>query len=308
MVREKQGMKTLGRSSTAEQALRGISLHGLRAVVTGASSGLGRETARVLALAGARVVVAARSLQSAEAAVAVLAATGLEAGALEPAALDLADLSSVRRFTEAQRATPLALLVNNAGIMAAPLGATVQGMELQLGTNHVGHFALTLGLLPALEAAPAARVVTLSSELHRRGSGARLLETLRSDPRYERRKYQPFPAYGDSKLANILFTKALARRVPAHVRTFSLHPGVIPTRLTRSLGTAGAIYRAIGSLFLKTVEQGAATTIYAATAPELDGETGAYLKDLAITSPSAEAENSELAEQVRSATVELLAR
>lgn len=274
--------------------------------MTGANSGLGRETARVLLLAGARVVLAGRNLESMEITARELAQGGVEPP--EPAVLDLTDLDSVQRFVEVHRKAPLDLLVNNAGVMATPLGTTAQGLELQLGTNHLGHFALTLGLLQALAAAPAARVVTLSSELHERGEGARLLETLQSDPRYERRKYVPFAAYGDSKLANVLFAKALSRRIPGSVLSFSLHPGVIPTRLTRSLGVGGAVFRSIGGLFMKSVEQGAATSIYAATAPELQGQTGAYLKNVAIATPSAEAQDRELGERVWDASMALIGR
>jgi NAD(P)-dependent dehydrogenase (short-subunit alcohol dehydrogenase family) len=288
----------LGSRTTAEQALRGASLSGKRAIVTGASSGLGVETTRVLALAGADVTLAVRSVPAGEAVAADLrAALPLTAGKLDVRPLDLADLASVRAFTDAIAAEgrPLDLLINNAGVMAPPLGKTAQGFELQLGTNHLGHFLLTERLRPRMTAG---RIVNVSSGLHTRGSGARLLETLDGDRAYERRKYVPFDAYGDSKLANILFTRALAKRLPPSVLAFSLHPGVIPTNLSRSMGALGTVFRTVGRLFMKTVAQGAATSVFAATAPELEGASGAYLSDCAIATPKAEALDDALADKV----------
>ncbi len=292
-------MMKLGARSTAEEALRGTSLAGKTAIVTGANSGLGVETARVLALAGARVVLAVRNPAAGEAVAAQLrGALPATAGDLSVSELDLADLSSVRAFSGRHAQGPLDLLINNAGVMATPRGVTSQGHETQLGTNHVGHFALTLGLLPALVRSPAARVVTVSSALHRSGNITRLFETLEQDPRYERRKYTPFAAYGDAKLANVLFAKALVNRLPAHVLSFSLHPGVIATALTRSMGWQGAVFRAVGGLFMKSVPQGAATSVYAASAAELSSQSGAYLSDCAVATPSAAARDGEAAERL----------
>src|SRR5262249_666077 len=151
----------------------------------------------------------------------------------------------VRSFAErfAAKNKELHLLVNNAGIMATPLGKTAQGNELQSGTNHVGHFLLTKLLLPVVEASGPARIVTVSSDLHRRGRAERLFETLERDPGFARRRYAPFDAYADSKLANVLFTRQLAKRLKPSVLTFSLHPGVIATNLTRSMGITGSIFR-----------------------------------------------------------------
>ncbi|HET9957226.1 MAG TPA: SDR family oxidoreductase [Polyangiaceae bacterium] len=280
--------------------MRGVSLAGKHAIVTGASSGLGVETARALSQAGANVVLAVRDVAAGERLAGTLVGAGVGRVTVSP--LDLSDLASVNAFVERHRGGPLDLLVNNAGIMATPLGYTRQGLELQLGTNHVGHVALTLGLLPTLEQSSGARVVTVSSALHSRGRGGRLLETLEQDLRYERRKYVPFDAYGDSKLANVLFTLELARRLPPQVRAFSLHPGVIPTPLSRSLGVGGVLFRTLGAPFMKSVAQGAATSVFAATAPELDLHSGAYLSDCAIAMPSREATDPELAERVWRAT------
>ncbi len=285
--------------STAEEALREVSLSGRNAIVTGATSGIGVETVRVLALAGADVLLAVRDVKRGEAVATQLRARLPDgAGALAVAELELADLRSVVGFAARYSGRSLDLLVNNAGVMATPLGFTAQGVEQQLGVNHLGHFALTRALLSVLVAAPEPRVVTVSSDLHRRGDPARLLETLERDPRYERRRYQRFDAYGDSKLANVLFARALARRLPVGALSLALHPGVIPTQLTRSMGALGAVYRVLGRLFLKSVEQGAATSVFAATAPELEGNSGAYLADCAITRASDAANDSALAEQL----------
>jgi WW domain-containing oxidoreductase len=288
-------MTTLGSKTTAEQALQGQSLAGKTAIVTGATSGIGTETARVLALAGANVVFAVRSVKAGEALAAELTST-IPGAKLEVEALDLGDLESVRAFAKRwnERGRALHLLVNNAGIMATPQGTTPQGFELQVGTNHVGHFALTTALLPALEKGAPSRIVTVSSDLHRRGSGQRLISALQKLPT----DYSPFGAYGDSKLGNVLFVKALAKRLPPGVEAFSLHPGVIKTNLTRSMGFTGTLFRVFGGLFMKSIAQGAATSVFAATAPELKGKSGAYLSDCDLKDPSREGADLELAEKV----------
>lgn len=290
-------MTTLGKKTTAEQALQGQSLAGKTAIVTGASSGIGTETARVIALAGANVTLAVRNVKAGEEVAAQLR-TQLPptAGTLSVEALDLGDLGSVRAFTARwlESGKPLHLLINNAGIMATPKGATAQGFELQVGTNHLGHFALTTALLPVLERSAPARIVTLSSALHTRGDGARLVAALEKKPT----DYSPFGAYGDSKLGNVLFVKGLAKRLPKGVEAFSIHPGVINTNLSRSMGFQGAIFRVVGGLFMKSVPQGAATSVFAATSPSLAGQSGAYLADCAVTPTSKAGEDAQLADTV----------
>jgi NAD(P)-dependent dehydrogenase (short-subunit alcohol dehydrogenase family) len=198
-------------------------------------------------------------------------------------ALDLANLASVRAFAAAfaARHPRLHILVNNAGVMGPPLGRTADGFETQMGTNHLGHFLLTTLLVDQLKGSAPARVVVVASRAHRRGSRESLLATLDTDRHYQKRKYLPMAAYGDSKLANILFARGLAPRLTGTgVGAFSLHPGVIPTNLSKHFGVGGTIYRAIGGLFLKSVAQGAATTVFAATAPELtEAHSGIYLAD-----------------------------
>ena len=286
-----------GSKTTAQEALQGQSLAGKQAIVTGASSGLGVETTRVLALAGANVVLAVRNVKAGEEVAAELRSKlPAGSGTLEVQALDLSDLNTVKRFTDAwiTSGRPLHFLINNAGVMATPESKTAQGFELQVGTNHVGHFALTTALLPVLERSKPARIVLVSSGLHTRGKGDRLLAALEKKPG----PYTPYGAYGDSKLANILFAKALAKRLPAGVEVFSLHPGVIPTPLSRSMGAMGTVFRVVGKLFMKTVEQGAATSIFAATAPQLAGQSGAYLSDCRVAQPTSEALDAALIDKV----------
>jgi NAD(P)-dependent dehydrogenase (short-subunit alcohol dehydrogenase family) len=283
-----------GPRTTAEQARRDISLRGKVAVVTGAGAGLGTETARVLALAGAQVVMAVRNVPAGEAVARTLG------GALEVMPLDLASVASIRAFARAllARHERIHLLVNNAGVMATPLGRTSDGFEMQMGTNHLGHFLLTTLLLDRLRASAPARVVVVASSAHRRGSREGVLATLDGDPHYQQRRYRPFVAYGDSKLANILFARGLARRLAGSgVLAVSLHPGVIATNLSQHLGLGGKLYRVLGPLFLKSVEQGAATSVFAATAPELtEAHAGLYLADCNEAQPTPPALDPELAE------------
>lgn len=297
----------LGSRTTAEEALRGVSLAGKTAIVTGANSGIGVETCRALAKAGAKVIMAVRSLpQAEEVAFKIRQETG---ATIVVKSLDLTDLTSVKAFAKwfDETGDSLQLLINNAGVMATPLGVTKQHIELQLGTNHVGHFFLTNLLRPALARGAPSRVINVSSEAHKSGRGTRLMETIDDDRTHSRRKYKPFDAYGDSKLANILFTRELAKVLPKGVETFTLHPGVIPTPLSRSMGIGGAIFRVAGRPFMKSVAQGAATTVYAAVAPELTGKSGMYLKDCHEARPTRDAQDDVLAKKLWDATEKLIA-
>ena len=267
-------------TSTADDVVRGVDLTGLRAVVTGASSGLGRETARVLAVAGAEVTLAVRDTASGAAAAAAIAQAGAE---LRPrvSRLDLADRRSVARFVE-EWDGPLHLLVNNAGLVTGGLERTAEGWELQLATNHLGHFALATGLHAALAAGAAdrggSRVVTLSSTAHMRAG----IEF--SDLHFDRRDYDPQIAYAQSKTANSLFSVEASRRwAPDGIVCNTVNPGGVATGLQRhftpeqrrSLDAA----EAAGIFTYKTIEQGAATTMVAATVPELGRSGGHYLDD-----------------------------
>jgi NAD(P)-dependent dehydrogenase (short-subunit alcohol dehydrogenase family) len=227
---------------------------GRTVVVTGATSGLGLETARALAAKGARVVLAVRDVDRGSAVAAELP------GSAEVRRLDLADLESVRTFA-AEWDGPLDVLVNNAGIMMVPAGVTVDGFELQFGTNHLGHFALTNLLLPHVTD----RVVTMASTAHRTGT------IVLDDLNWQRRPYSPERAYGQSKLANLLFTLELQRRLAeagSRVRAVAAHPGWSATNLQGRTGNAVKNgFMAVGNrLWGTSAEEGARPTLFAATA------------------------------------------
>jgi NAD(P)-dependent dehydrogenase (short-subunit alcohol dehydrogenase family) len=243
------------------------------AVVTGANSGLGLATSQELARAGAAVVLACRSEHKARDAMHSI--HRLVPGAdLELGSLDLADLDSVRSFAEARNALgrPLDLLINNAGIMAAPRRLTKQGFESQFATNHLGHFALTGLLLESLLQAPAPRVVTVSSSLHRSG-------TINFDDLQGERKYSRWGAYGQAKLANLMFCFELQRRADeagAALKSMAAHPGYAATNLQFAAPSRfyEKAFMMIGNrLFAQTADMGALPTLYAATFPGLPGGT-----------------------------------
>jgi NAD(P)-dependent dehydrogenase (short-subunit alcohol dehydrogenase family) len=273
--------------TTTDEVLDGVDLHGKIAIVTGASTGLGLETARALASAGARVVLAGRDASRIDAAAATIREQVPDAE-LEAGALDLTSLERVRAFAAWYAGTHdrLHLLINNAGVMYTPFEHTAEGFEMQFGTNHVGHFLLTCLLVPQLLADPPSRVVNLSSGGHM-GSGI-----VWDDVNFERREYDKFSAYGQSKTANILFSVELERRLGDRgVHAYAVHPGMISTELGRYMTKddfAALMERAKSSPSggmppRKTVEQGAATTVWAATAAELDGQGGTYLADTEVT-------------------------
>ena len=254
-------------------------LTGRRALVTGVTSGLGEHTVLELARHGAEVVMAARDPQKLDAAVADVRRV-LPTASLVPLLLDLADLSSVRRAAAiAASYGPLDILVNNAGVMATPYRRTEDGFELQFGTNHLGHFALTGLLWPQLVAAEAARVVTVSSQMHRVARGVP-----NRDPRLPGGHYQKWVAYAQSKLANLLFAFELDRRaseVGVPVSSMAAHPGYAATNLMHAginldrRRADGAIIVAATRLLGQSAAQGALPYLMAATMPGLPG--GSYL-------------------------------
>ncbi len=249
-------------------------LHGRTAVVTGANNGLGRIVARELARGGAQVVLACRDAdKGAMAATAIRAA--VPAAAVEVSALDLASLSSVRAFSDRFLASHdrLDLLVNNAGVMAAPYQRTADGFELQFGTNHLGHFALTGLLLPALRDRQGARVVTVSSNYHKG-------QHVRFDDLQGERSYSRWAAYGQSKLANLLFAIELDRRLKAAglpLISVAAHPGYSATNLQLSAPPLyeRVVMRLTNRLLAQSAEIGALPILYAATADDLPG--GSYI-------------------------------
>ena len=263
--------------TTAHEALGSRRLDVLTAIVTGGYVGIGLETTRALSAAGATVVVPARSADKARAALSGLARVELDSLDLSaPASID----AFATRFLASGRA--LHMLINNAGIMATPLARDARGFESQLATNHLGHFQLTARLWPALLAARGARVVALSSRGHARAS------VDLDDPNFERRPYDKWVAYGQAKTSNALFALALDARGEAHrVRAFSVHPGAVLTELGRSvpedeMRAIRARLAAAGHTAYKTTEQGAATSVWCAVSPQLDGLGGVYCEDVDI--------------------------
>jgi NAD(P)-dependent dehydrogenase (short-subunit alcohol dehydrogenase family) len=261
-----------GPNTTAREVLGGHDLMGKTALVTGGYSGIGLETTRALAEAGATVIVPARTPEKARASMGGMPRVELEEmDLLDPASVD----ACAQRFLNSGRA--LHILINNAGIMAAPLVRDAHGYESQFATNHLGHFQLTLRLWPALQRAGragGARVVSLSS------TGMRFGAVDFDDPNYQRRPYDRWNAYGQSKTANALFAVALDKRGHGDgIRAFSVHPGGINTDLSRFMSEDEK--RAATGPF-KTTEQGAATSVWCATSPQLDGKGGVYCLDCDI--------------------------
>jgi NAD(P)-dependent dehydrogenase (short-subunit alcohol dehydrogenase family) len=259
-----------GFSATAAEVAAGIDLTGRRAMVTGASSGLGVETARALAGTGAEVTLAVRDVEAGErAAKEITATTGNTA--LRVARLDLTDPASITAFTAAWDG-PLHVLVANAGVMACPEQHTPQGWEWQFATNHLGHFALATGLHAALAADGAARIVMVSS------SGHQLSPVVFDDVHFAFRPYDQWLAYGQSKTANVLFAVEATRRWAGDgITANALMPGAIYTNLQRHTGGRGS--GSVPPELIKTPEQGAATSVLLATSPLLDGVGGRYFAD-----------------------------
>lgn len=269
--------------TTAAEVVAGVDLSGRRAVVTGGASGIGIETARALAGAGAEVTLVVRDVDAGKrTAEDIFATTGSTEVRVAP--LDLADLASVANFIAGWDG-PLHMLVNNAGVMASPQLRTPEGWELQFATNHLGHFALANGLHGALAAAGGARIVSVSS------SGHLASPVIFSDIHFRERTYEPWAAYGQSKTANVLFAvEATARWAGDGIAVNALMPGAIQTNLQRYVDEAGmARLRARlggGGPRWKSPEQGAATSVLVAASPLLDGVGGRYFEDCNEAGPN----------------------
>jgi NAD(P)-dependent dehydrogenase (short-subunit alcohol dehydrogenase family) len=278
-----------GADSTAEEVTAGLDLRGMTALVTGANSGLGFESMRVLALRGAHVYGTARTLDKATEACAQVS------GTTTPLALELTDFDSVVACANGfgKDGRPLDILLCNAGVMEVPTAEQINGIERHFVTNHLGHFLLANRLLPALTAAPQGRVVVVSSGAYKQAPAA----GIEFDNLDGRRDYEPRKAYGQSKLANYLFVRELARRTGGtRVTANALQPGVIMTNLGRYLPwyqiwTA----RLFGWTFMKSVEAGASTQVYLATYPTLAKTSGHFFKDCNPFLPGGNMENDELA-------------
>lgn len=259
-------------------------IDGKTVIITGANTGIGLETAVYLASRGGRVIMACRSLERGAEALAKVKSRA-KTNNVELMQLDLASLDSVENFAEEfrQKESRLDILINNAGIMAVPKTQTKDGFESQFGVNHLGHFLLTNLLLDMLESSgPGSRIVTVSSLAHRRGFNFNI-----SDLMMDERPYDKWEQYGNSKLANILFTKELSNQLKGSgVTTYSLHPGVIATELGRSLNSPiemlfGLIQYTPLRFIMKTIPEGAQTTICCAVSDAVADESGEYYADCA---------------------------
>ncbi len=282
-------MSSFSRESTAEEVVDGLDLSGQVFMITGTTSGLGEESARVLAARGAQVAMLARDPQKNLEAAERIRSSVPDAD-LSTHQLDLSDLASVARFSAeaADEFDRIDVLMNNAGVMCCPFGRTADGFEMQFGTNHLGHFALTVQLLPLIRQADKPRVVTLSS------GGHRISDVDLEDPNFEHTPYDPWVSYGRSKTANVHFAAELARRFGDQMLSVSVHPGAIPTKLGRHMTTEmieGMRERAKASsssgqgLQYKSLESGAATQVWGATAPEIAENNGKYLADCNVAEP-----------------------
>ncbi len=287
-----KGPNGFGYGSTAEEVTAGLDLRGKTYLVTGCNSGLGLETMRVLAMRGAHVLGSARTTERAEEA----AFRVTRPGDVTPVACELSDPASVRSAIDAVRSTGRKLdgIVCNAGIMALPERCTAHGCELQFFTNHIGHFMLVNGLVDTLTLD--GRVVVVSSEAHRQAPR----ETIQFDDLEARKRYWPWVAYAQSKIANILFAKELSRRFQGSKRTANaLHPGVIYTNLSRHMSTAmNVLWAAGGPLFLKSIPEGAATQTFLAAHPSAASQSGLYFSHANPAKPRRDAEDLDKAERL----------
>ena len=285
-------MVNYGAETTTDEVLEDFDLNDRHFMITGASSGLGEESARALSSAGATVTMLARNPEKLEAAIERIKANNPSAD-LRTGIIDLADLSSIRAYVDnfLQTETAIDVLINNAGIMACPLMRTSDGFEMQFGTNHIGHFLLTNLLMPAIQLGQNPRIVNLSSAGHTHA------DVNLEDPNFETTKYNAWESYGRSKSANIHFTQELARRHGEYLQSFAVHPGVIFTELGRHLtselmeemvervkarSTSTDEAKETGGLPFKSMEAGAATQVWAATTNDLEEHNGAYLGDCQV--------------------------
>ena len=298
---QRPGPSGFGYNSTAEEVTRGLDLTGKVFLITGSNSGIGSEAARVLAMRGARIIACARSEEKAK-----QACHGLPNDPL-PLACELSEPSSVRSAVRAVLDQPLGLdgIIANAGIMALPERSVKHGLELQFLTNHIGHFILVTGLLEKLT--PTARVVVLSSAAHHHTYP----EGLRLDDLDASGGYVAWSAYAQSKLANLLFAKELANRLPEATQTAnSVHPGVIATNLARHMSSwvRFTLHKLAPTVASKTIAQGAATQTYVATHPTLANVSGEYFADCNVEKPSRFGRDSELAKKLWAKSEELVAK
>ncbi|WMV20563.1 hypothetical protein MTR67_013948 [Solanum verrucosum] len=307
----KKGPSGFSPNSTAEEVTQGIDGSALTAIVTGASSGIGAETARVLALRGVHVIMGVRNISAGEQ-VKETIIKDVPQAKIDALELDLSSLASVRNFASNYNSLglPLNLLINNAGIMATPFTLSKDKIELQFATNHVGHFLLTNLLLDTMkktarESRKEGRIVNVSSRRHKFSYN----EGIRFDKINDQSGYNGLSAYGQSKLANVLHANELARHLKAEgveITANSLHPGAIATNLFRQHSIISGIVDVIGKHVMKNVEQGSATTCYVALHPDVKGVSGKYYADCNIAEASPQANDAGLAKRLWDFTMSLV--
>lgn len=270
-------------------------------IITGANTGIGKETARDLAKRGARIIMACRDMEKAEGArTEIMDEAGNEDIVVRK--LDLSSLSSIREFAELinREEKQVNILINNAGIMMCPYSKTSDGFEMQFGVNHLGHFLLTYLLLDLIKRSAPARIVTVASVAH-------TWTGLRLDDINSERSYDNVKAYGQSKLANVLCTRSLAKRLRGTgVSVFALHPGVVQSELWRHLNTTVQIAVKVFRIFTKTTVEGAQTSIYCAVEPGLETASGGYFSDCAPARCSRAGSDDELAETLWALSCKML--
>ena len=285
-------MTSYGPETTTDEVLLDHDLTGRHFMITGASSGLGEESSRALAQAGATVTMLARNQSKLDKAIERIKSTNPSA-VLKTGIADLSDQQSIRDYAQGFLATGeiIDVLINNAGVMVCPFGKTADGIEMQFGTNHIGHFLLTNLLMPAILAGANPRIVNLSSAGHTHS------DVNLDDPNFEKSEYNAWESYGRSKSANIHFTQEIVRRYGDRIQSFAVHPGVIMTELGRHLtpelmnemtervksrATSSSEAKETGALPFKSVEAGAATQVWASVTENLSENNGAYLGDCQV--------------------------
>ncbi|PHT87289.1 Short-chain dehydrogenase TIC 32, chloroplastic [Capsicum annuum] len=310
-VFSKKGPSGFSANSTAEEVTHGIDGSALTAIVTGASSGIGAETARVLTLRGVHVIMGVRNI-SAGKQVKEAIIKDVPQAKIDALELDLSSLSSVRNFASNYNSLglPLNLLINNAGIMATPFTLSKDNIELQFATNHVGHFLLTKLLLDtmkrtACQSKKEGRIVNVSSRRHKFSYH----EGIRFDKINDQSGYNGLSAYGQSKLANVLHANELAKHLKGEgmeITANSVHPGAIASNLFRQHSIISGIVNVIGKHVMKNVQQGAATTCYVALHTDVKGVSGKYFADCNTAETSPQANDAELAKRLWDFTMSLV--
>ncbi|KAF3565833.1 hypothetical protein DY000_02011631 [Brassica cretica] len=311
MVTGKAGKSGFGSASTAEDVTQSIDANHLTVIVTGGTSGIGLEAARVLGMRGAHVIIAARNTKAANESKEMILKMNPNAR-IDYLQLDLSSIKSVRSFVHQFLALnlPLNILINNAGVMFCPFQLTEDGIESQFATNHIGHFLLTNLLLDkmkssARESGIEGRIVNLSSVAHT----YTYTEGIKFDSINDPDKYSEKKAYGQSKLANLLHSNALSRKLQeegVNITVNSVHPGLVTTNLFRHSGLGMSVFKAMSFFLWKNIPQGAATTCYVALHPSLKGVTGKYFADCNVTTPSNFATDKSLADKLWDFSIKLI--